>query len=95
MEYTSTTKQALNELQCVAADNAEVAGTYLSDPGSYEGDPTVFDDPRGQKEFAYTNVVPGDGNERGSAKVREETWLLVERETRADTSTMTHMLSNL
>jgi hypothetical protein len=69
MEYTSTTKQALDELLCVAADNAEVAGTYLSDPGSYEGDPTVFDAPRGQKEFAYTNVVPGDGNERGSAKV--------------------------
>ena len=69
MEYTSTTKQALDELLCVASDNAEVSGSYLTDPGSFEGDSTVFDDPRGQKEFAYTDVIPGEGNARGSAKV--------------------------
>ena len=59
MEYTGTTKEAVYELLCVAADNAQVKGEYFPDPGSYEGDISIFDESKGQKAYAYTDAIPG------------------------------------
>ena len=70
MEYTGTSKEAIDELLCVSAENAEIKGEYYSDPGNYESDSTIFDDAKGQKAYAYTSVVPGSTKDSGTATVR-------------------------
>lgn len=70
MEYTGTSKKAVDELLCVSADNAEIKGEYFSDPGSYEADATVFDDAKGQKAYAYPGAIPGSTRDSGTAMVR-------------------------
>jgi hypothetical protein len=55
-------------LLCVFADNADIHGTYLKDAGIYEGNTAIFDDPLVQKEFSYSETIPGTSiNDRGTA----------------------------
>jgi len=68
-EVTGTSRQALDELLCVQADNTDIKGEYLADPGNFEGESSIFDEARGQKSFSYPNYVPGDSKERGSTTV--------------------------
>jgi hypothetical protein len=67
MAYMGTAKESIDQLLCVAVDNSDVKGDYFEDPGMYEDDSTVFDDDRGQKTFAYTDVIPGASSDRGSS----------------------------
>jgi len=54
-------------LLCVSANNADIHGTYLNDVGNFEGNTAIFDEPSGQKEFSYTEVIPGPSvNSRGT-----------------------------
>jgi len=69
MEYTGTSQEAIDELLCVSAENAEIKGEYFSDPGNYESDSTIFDAAKGQKAYAYTSVVPGSNKDSGTATV--------------------------
>ena len=70
MTYTGTTKDAIDQLLCVAVDNSDVKGTYYDDPGSFEDDSTIFDDSQGQKDYAYTSFIPGSASNRGTSTVR-------------------------
>ena len=69
MAYTGTARGSIDQLLCVAIDNSDVKGNYYEDPGIYEDDSTVFDDDRGQKIYAYTDVIPGGSSDRGSSTV--------------------------
>eukprot|EP00615_Pteridomonas_danica_P006462 CAMPEP_0114341842 /NCGR_PEP_ID=MMETSP0101-20121206/9338_1 /TAXON_ID=38822 ORGANISM="Pteridomonas danica, Strain PT" /NCGR_SAMPLE_ID=MMETSP0101 /ASSEMBLY_ACC=CAM_ASM_000211 /LENGTH=439 /DNA_ID=CAMNT_0001475623 /DNA_START=649 /DNA_END=1965 /DNA_ORIENTATION=+ len=69
MEYAGTSKQSLNDLLCVEAENADVKGTFFRNPESYEGNIAIFDEVNGKKEYNYGDVIPGDSGERGTSSV--------------------------
>jgi hypothetical protein len=71
MEYAGTSRQAIDELLCVESNSADVKGTYFSDPGSFEGDNSIFGEVAGEKEFNYKDYIPGSSAERGSDTVGE------------------------
>jgi len=59
MTYTGTVDKQTSPFLCVAYDNSDIKGIFHNDPGTFEGDTTVFDDSRVDSPYAYEDYFPG------------------------------------